>query len=186
MNGIQLDTDLYLSDTFFKTEYKSCVHECIPLFFGCFALRETISISRAGGPEFYYWCHLHSFGWKLKYNFKKRDEQNLTFKALRWPSMGQEEANYHSILQGSSHLLSEMAVKRPRCQAENTLPSSFTFCLCSSCSCAGSIKYTSEPFTRLQPDRMHTEVFSLISVALDQAWGLCLCLFWTAMPSGFG
>lgn len=115
--------------------------------------------------------------------FKKRDERNLTFKALSRPSMGQEEANYQSILQSSSHLLFEMTVKRPRCQAENTLPSSFTFCVFSSRSCAGGIKDTSQLFTRLQPDPMHTEVFSLISVALHQTWGLCLCLFWTVMPS---
>lgn len=122
-----------------------------------------------------------AFIWlELKIKFKKeRDEQNLTFKALRWPSMGQEEANYQSILQGSSHLLFEMAVKRPRCQAENTLPSSFTFYVCSSCSCVGSIKYTSQLFTRLQHVPMHTEVFSFISVALDKAWALCLCIFET-------
>lgn len=54
----------------------------------------------------------------------------MTSQVMRWSSMGQEEANYHSILQASSHLLSEMTVKRPRCQAENILPSSFTFFVC--------------------------------------------------------
>lgn len=41
--------------------------------------------------------------------------QNFPLKALMLLSMGQEEFDY-LILQGSSHLLFQVAVKRHRCQ----------------------------------------------------------------------